>query len=294
MADTANWMRDLSDDTRLDAIMMPGSHDAGMSELHHCAPPIGACGKTQTQSLSVGKQLEAGARYFDIRVDYDYKRLVTYHRTDGWGCNGQDLAPILDQLRDFLKAHPRETAILKFSHIRDYGSSHKPAETKRLINDLLNAYPGLLYTNATGSVNLATVTLGQVRGKAILVFDYAEYINTATGRFRYHDGAAAGQNIVVYDVYSDTSDYEEMKTNQLEKWGKYGGTGKGYLFLLSWTLTASTFSPSVEKMAEEANGKLPGVLQTQIKTRGWAKPNIVYIDYVNAVTCSAIIGYNFA
>ena len=139
MVDTANWMRDLSDNTRLDGIMMPGSHDAGMSELHHCAPPIGAGGKTQTQALSVGRQLAAGARYFDIRVDFDYKRLVTYHRTGAFGCNGQDLAPILDQLRDFLRQHPTETAFPKFSHIRDY-SGHSPAETKRLINALLAAY----------------------------------------------------------------------------------------------------------------------------------------------------------
>lgn len=123
LVDTANWMKRVGNGLRLDQIMMPGSHDAGMSELHHCAPPIGAGGSTKTQGGSVGQQLVDGSRYFDIRVDYDYDTLVTYHRTDGWGCNGQDLKVVLDQAQAFVVAHPTETAILKFSHIRKYDGS---------------------------------------------------------------------------------------------------------------------------------------------------------------------------
>lgn len=294
LVDTANWMKPISNATRLDQIMMPGSHDAGMSELHHCAPPVVGDGYTQTQSGSIGQQLQDGSRYFDIRVDYDYNKLVTYHRTDGWGCNGQDLQQVLDQARSFLTAHPSETAIFKFSHIRSY-EDHKPADTKRRINELLNSYQAIMYSNASGSVNLAEIKLSDARGKMILVFDYDDYINTSTGRFRYKDGGSIqpGANITVFDEYSNTTDYEKMKKDQLQKWAAYGGLGTGRFFLLSWTLTPSPPGKTVAELAKIANDHLPGVLYDQIVSKHTSKPNIVYIDYVASNVCQSIILYNY-
>jgi hypothetical protein len=292
--DTANWMKKLADALPLDQIMMPGSHDAGMSTLSHCAPPLVSDGYTKTQSGSIGQQLKDGSRYFDIRVDYDYGTLVTYHRTDGWGCNGQDLKAVLDQTQAFLTDHPSETAILKFSHIRNY-NDHHASDTKLLINNLLNQYSAKMYVNASANINLAYVNMGSVRGKMILVFDYDEFINPATGRFRYKDGGSIqpDTNITVYDEYADTSNYEDMKANQLKKWKDYGGMGNGRLFLLSWTLTASPPGSTIETLANTANTRLPGVLYDQIVTAHASKPNIVYIDFVNGSVTQSIIMYNF-
>lgn len=293
--DTTSWMARLPDSTNLDQIMMPGSHDAGMSQLDHCAPPVGAGGYTQTQSGSIAQQLVDGSRYFDIRVDYDYDELVTYHRDNGWGCNGQSLRDVLDQAQAFLIAHPSEIAIFKFSHIRSY-EDHDPDVTKSKINTLLNSYTAVIYTNSTSSVNLAGVSLGQLRGKMILVFDYNDYVDPATGRFRYKDGSTvqSGANITVYDEYSNTSDYNTMKNDQIQKWKTYGGMGNGRFFLLSWTLTASPpLGASIETLAAQANSQLPGVLYDQIVVNKLSKPNIVYIDYVNNTTTQSIIQYNF-
>jgi hypothetical protein len=298
LIDTANWMQGLSASTNLDQIMMPGSHDAGMSELHHCAPPIGAGGIIQTQSSSVEQQLLNGSRYFDIRVDYDHNELVTYHRTNiagvGWGCNGQSLTSVLDQIKAFLSKHTGETVILKFSHIRNV-SGHDPAVTKQKINGLLSNYSAEIYTNSTSRVNLAKVTIGNVKGKMILVFDYSEYIKPATGRFRYKDGSSiiSGSNLTVYDKYSDTSDYNTMKTDQLQKWQSYGGLGTGHLFLLSWTLTTANPAYPISSLATEANSKLPDVLYDQIVSKSKPNPNIVYIDYMDCSSAKYIIQYNF-
>lgn len=295
--DTTAWMKALSDETNLDQIMMPGSHDAGMSELHHCNPGAGLSDPyTRTQSNGVGSQLSWGSRYFDIRVDYDHDTLVTYHRSGKYGCNGQDFQAVLDQTVAFLKAHPSETVILKISHIRD-DSGHDASDTKKRINDLLDSYASSMYTNADGNLNLAKTTLGSVRGKMILVFDYSDYIDTSTGRFYYHDGSTitSGYNLTVYDKYSETADYDTMKNDQLQKWKDHGGQGQGFFFLLSWTLT-STSPPgtgSIESLAAKANGNLPGVLYDQIVTNKATKPNVVYIDFVNSATTQSIIQYNF-
>ena len=292
-------MGQVNDDLALDQLIMPGSHDTGMSELHHCNPPVGAGRYTQTQSESIGQQLASGARYFDIRVDYDHNKLVTYHRSGPFGCNGQDLQAILDQTRAFLSAHQTETAILKFSHVRNY-RDHNPTVTKQKINDLLNSYSDLLYTNSTPDTNLAKVKLADARGKAILVFDYSQHIDPATGRFRYKDGDSiqSSANLTVFDQYSNTPDYETMKTDQLAKWKAHAGLGQGYFFLLSWTLTANAKAilegKSIKSLAKIANSHLPGVLHDQIATAGAKKPNIVYIDFLSSAICQDVIAYNFS
>ena len=297
--EVANWMQGLPDHRALGNIMMPGSHDAGMSELHHCNPIVGADGSTKTQGGSVGDQLRWGSRYFDIRVDQDHGELVTYHRTSAFGCNGQPLQAVLDETVQFLQTHPSEFALLKFSHIRDY-RNHHPDTIKAAIDALLSQpnYQPYCYTHAANAVGLATIPVGNLRGKMVVLYDYPQGVSLSTGRFRYQDYTQplpTAANIVVYDQYSNTDQYETMASDQLQKWQVHAGQTPVYLFLLSWTLTATKgpLSGSVAALATEANGHLPTVLHQQIVTQQLPLPNIVYTDFMNAATAAAIVQYNF-
>ncbi|GAA4439870.1 hypothetical protein GCM10023091_22740 [Ravibacter arvi] len=297
LINTAAWMKHLPDHRRLDEIVLPGSHDAGMSECSHCMPFGFAVPYTQTQNLSIAKQLEAGSRYFDIRVDYDYNELVTYHRTGGNGCNGQNLKSVMDEASSFLGSTPTETVIFKVSHIRQY-KEHDAADTKRRINELLNAYDNLLLKK-TGDLpaNLAEAPVQKLRGKLVMVFDYPEYIDPASGRWRYQDGSAASDaNLTVFDEYADTDDYNTMASKELELWRTHGGLGKGYLFLLSWTLTSGKppLTSPIYDLARVANTALPTVLKQSIDGAHYAKPNVVYIDYVEERVNRSIILWNFS
>ena len=308
LMDTTAWMSCLDNNTKLNGIVMPGSHDAGMSQTNHCGG--GAqfnCGIIQTQALDILQQLEAGSRYFDIRVDYDHRELVTYHRTGDAGCNGQPLVAVLDQSLEFIQSHPSETFILKFSHIRTNRNNEQ--EIKDRIDQFLTdiKYRGYFFTQSKSDVNLAKIALGDCRGKIILVFDYPEHIGARTARFRYRDGNShdssgvesggyRGPNITVYDSYSNTTSLEKMMHDQLAKLDAYGGLDKDCFFLLSWTLTPNTntfFDGSVKKLAEEANPALEEVLIQRMSQPDKPKPNIVYIDYLNVKTAQSIIQCNF-
>lgn len=291
LLNTANWMGRLEGTRRLDELVMPGSHDAGMSVLDHCSFGMFAKPATKTQAHTIGTQLLMGSRYFDIRVDYDHDELVTCHRTGMLGCNGERFKRVLEQTCDFLKAYPSETVFLKLSHIRKYGDAHDPAVTKQLIEECLNDYSSSFYTDNSGHVNLALLPLDAVRGKIILILDQSEYIDPARGRFRYIDSGLPERNLGVYDVYTNTNNYEAMKNDQLSKWAHHGGLGNGMLFLLSWTLTSNGIN-SVEEMAEKANSHLPAVLQEHTTINN-SKPNIVYIDFVDQLISSVIIQHNF-
>ncbi len=297
LIDTANWMKYVNDTVRLDSLVMPGSHDAGMSELHHCAPPDGIQRYTKTQSGSIGQQLKDGSRYFDIRVDYDHGELVTYHREEigiGWGCNGQSLRAVFEQARAFFTAHPTETAIFKFSHTRD-AHGHDPDKIRKRLNEFLNDYNDAIYTFSSSSINLAKVNLGSVRGKMVLVFNYSDYVDTSTGRFRYRDGGSVepDANITVFDDYTHTAVLNTMAVDQITKLGEHGGLGNDRFFLLSWTLTPTFGDPSIEILANEANAQLPNVLSYEVFVAGYPKPNIVFIDYLNNPVAQSIILYNF-
>lgn len=301
---TIDWMRRFPGSTELNRIMMPGSHDAGMSELEHCSFLAGVSGFTQTQSGSIGQQLVDGSRYFDLRIDYDHDTLVTYHRgKEGRGCNGQDLKAVLDQTGVFLQAHPTETAIFRFSHIRDY-EDHDPKITKQKIAELLDSpvYSTVIYKCPYSPINLATASLDKIglqeglRGKMILAFDYNEYIDPGAGRFRYRKGEVAktNANLTISDDYSNTIDYPVMEKDQVENWQKYGGLGQGYMFLLSWTLTPhELLDPTVNALAKTANSKLATVLYLHIDQFKFSKPNIVNVDYLDAAVAQTIIQYNF-
>ncbi|MGE8428064.1 MAG: hypothetical protein ACN6O7_09315 [Sphingobacterium sp.] len=305
---TASWMDWLDPTLFLNGIIMPGSHDAGMSQTDHCGAGADLNkGIVQTQALDMLGQLAAGARYFDVRVDYDHGRLVSYHRTGNAGCNGQPLVDMLEQAIAFIDINRSETCILKFSHIRTNRNNER--EIKDRIDQFLTnmKYREYFYTNTHYDVNLAEISLEACRGKIILVFDYPEHISARSGRFRYYDqhritdpapeqSSSCDPNISVYDLYSNTVSLEKMKQDQLAKLIAYGGLNKNYFFLLSWTLTpdSSTFlTSSIKNLAKEANRTLEELADGYLRLANIPKPNIAYIDYMNEQTARSIIALNF-
>ena len=296
--DTSKWMGQLSNSLPLNQIIMPGSHDAGMSQTRHCTFFVKP-EWDQAQSLSIGEQENAGSRYFDIRVDYDHDLLITYHRTYGAGCSGEPLQDILDQTIAFLDAHKTETVILKFSHTRNDHSHHKQEIARRVVNFIMinPKYKNHLYTSTLGDIS--GVNLGSLRGKIVAVFeqsDFMDYINNSQGILGYND-FPYNNNFVfnVFDQFANTTDFSEMRADQLKKLGLNGGLGKHYLFLLSWTLTGSplSFKLNLRELADKANPELASSLQQAFSASHLPKPNIVYLDFINSSLAKEIISYNF-
>ncbi len=278
----SNWMSKLDGNKRLDEITLPGSHNAGMGITHSCAPGEMAVPPSQNHAQRVAGQLRSGARYLEVRVDYDKGQLVTYHRTGKLGCSGEYIASVLDSLETFLAQNPTETVLVKLSHIRSNSLT-----TKRLLDERLARF-GRRYENAA-LTNLASIKLDDLRGKAIFVYDFDEYISPANGRFRYR-GGKSGNHLAVYDSFTNTTDLARMAQDQLSKWKEFGGYRNNRLFLLSWTLTPGAVD-SVAKLAKRANDALAEAL-TRYSREYDSKPNIVFIDFLDDYVTSAIVSLN--
>ncbi|CAK7219716.1 hypothetical protein SBRCBS47491_003942 [Sporothrix bragantina] len=117
-----NWMHGLYDvikDRQLRHVVMPGSHDAGMTTI---SPPSvlqgGIASNTQTQGLTIYDQLRVGSRYFDMRIvrinedgDFYAAHYAEEMALSVSGASGAKLSDMIDQVNRFTAENPGEIII---------------------------------------------------------------------------------------------------------------------------------------------------------------------------------------
>ena len=294
----ARWMGSIHDDVKLNSIILPGSHDSGMSILRYCT--LGATrANTQTQSLNIYEQLMQGTRYFDIRIDdYGFEELITYHRAIfGLGCSGESLQSIVKGLNDFFGNDGiHEAVIIAFSF---RGNSHNAmVKTQHYLDEYLGNRYMFKSDLSDLPVTLSQLSLRDVRRKVICTYNLVNDDDTTTKditNFRWdpypNKGIAADslkKSLQVYDKYSDTDDYVKMSLDQINKCIQSGGLNKNYLFLLSWTLTQRPLYSSIRDLASIAHKNLASAMDDLYALAAGNNsepssklPNIIYIDYVD-------------
>lgn len=101
-AGLSSWMRNCGDNVDIASLSIPGSHDSGAT--HSLADVSGKC-----QDLSIKDQLEAGARFLDVRLKNYRGTLTVYH-----GAINQNLSysSLLNTVCRFLDDHSSETILL--------------------------------------------------------------------------------------------------------------------------------------------------------------------------------------
>ncbi len=127
----------------------------------------------QTQTLGIADQLGAGIRSLDLRG-----ALVndTINLNAGQDFTGVTLQGALNDMTSFLQAHPSETVIVDLS-ANEAAPINSPngfnADLNTLLNSADTAVPGTTYRDFiySSSNPTATPTLGQVRGKIVIIPD---------------------------------------------------------------------------------------------------------------------------
>ena len=289
MDNTSDWMAKLWDRARLSQVMMPASHDSGMSESAACNNGVVPKGFFCTQDRTIAEQLTDGVRYFDLRPKMCDDGLRCSHRSDDLGGDGEKFEEIFKSAANFLAEHNGETVIFKVSHWND--SSTEAAEVK----SLAQSYCGSVLYKASSSTVLNRVQLKDVRGKLILLLDDITPV-TLSGYWGYSESSyASAKYFNVYDSYANSNSLSDMSADQLEKWRVHGGEPLERAFMLSWTLTmqvelSQIGSLTIKSMASEANAALEDALSTYVPKYG--RPTLVNLDYISQELCRTIIAYN--
>ncbi|KAK5031227.1 hypothetical protein LTS07_004962 [Exophiala sideris] len=224
----------------LQDMVIPGSHDAGMSEINY--PREGTAANSQTQTLNITGQLQAGIRYFDIRPTISHGQFYTGHYTDELGANGESIADIISDINRFTAKGNKELIILELSHTLDTDTGYQAFSDSQ--------YSSLLSQFRTGTKNLYTGHGADVLTKlplsdfisnspaVVIVCDERNTSWLASNGFR-NKGFYSSSQFPVYNNYADTTDLATMQKDQYTKLVAQTKTpdNAAQLFLLSWTFT---------------------------------------------------------
>lgn len=289
LTDRSNWMGDRLETTlkgkTLRKIVLPGSHDAGMY-----TGTAGALGLAQGQNFY--DQLTGGQRYFDIRPDVNLNAWHGAGQGQGGYVTGASIQDILNDVKRYMQEGHRELVVLKFSHFT-YNFFYSKQTYDRLKATIVNTLQPWLYDNKAvhnGTVRLADIPLSTMipkdRGIVLPVMDLPGSLTTGSGYlYSYSDWYSktdAKMQLSVYDVFADTTNLDDMQSDQLVKFYNFNGKMENFpnkpcdLFLLSWTLTPVI---AIRASAAEADATLAPVMsRARSNTRGFV-PNILFVDY---------------
>ena len=287
--DAANWMSDNLDllgKRTLKHICIPGSHDAGMSQMNGGTAFASEC-NILTQSLPILDQLELGSRYFDVRPVISQGHFMTGHYTDmldHWqGGNGQSVESIVNEINLFTSRH-NELVILSISTSlnTDLGNTKYREFDREEWERLFTLLDRVNDPFSGGDLYLPGVTLGQFTAngtRPAVVIVVKGDVNLGE---RLGNGYFYPHNLKLYDRYSNADIFQEMARDQLKKMKE---KSQNSYFLLSWTLTqhvqeAATCSvhlgKSIKELAVEAKNNLVDSVYPEVSRTAF--PNIIYVD----------------
>ena len=292
MSYTENWMSNLGDHRRLNDIIMPGSHDAGMSieAMAHYPDSYRRYKAGRTQNINVEEQCNAGSRFFDIRMgdvkigDSGKKESRARHQPGFFGFDsitafGEKESEIFNGVRKFLDRNKSEIVLLRIS-------KSDTSVLKELQEDVKKMLGHTLYMPQKTCENLLTISIGQLRGKAIVLLDdkgdTAGYIDQKNGLNSFINVSkntkkiahATGPNmngLTVCGNYSNAKTFQKMignlgdvasgvkkKNGQVGYWGKHatddcGAHGAPHLFMLYWTFTSTDINNDVSESTKREN-----------------------------------------
>lgn len=146
-----NWMSYISDETRILSTVMPGAHDAGT---------VGMGDFYRTQNSGFYDMLNAGTRYFDMRVKEDNGLRFIHGNTNSTGQTGMLFQDGLNDIKKFIEENPSEVLILDFQHTWDSSEDAVIA----MLTEVLGSEHMLKKSQAA---SLENVTMGQLRAWGI-------------------------------------------------------------------------------------------------------------------------------
>lgn len=270
-------------------IVIPGSHDAGMSTITG-GTGFGNAMDCQTQSQNIGQQLENGARYFDLRPTISSGQFVSGHYSNtgnsiiSWqGANGESFDDIIAQVNAYTEYH-NELIILSTSHMlnTDVGEGNYRSLTSDEASSLLaklSSSINHLYVAPDPNMDISLLSLNDFIGNnqpaVVVIVDSGYGLGQYLGQGFYTPG-----QFNVTNSYSNSDDYNSMRGDQLSKLFANKPNADSVLFLLSWTLTQQPEdiieSKSILSLAATANNGLYTDVFSYVKSS--SLPNIIYVD----------------
>ncbi len=287
-----NWMKKIPDDVKITGINMPGTHDSACRYVD-----FGFI--SQTQTLSVTQQLEAGVRYFDFRFKLVGDKLLANHsicycrKKKGFWNEVLTCDDIVRECLDFLSDNPSETILFQLKE----AESHTGDEFYNVFYEkYIKEAPGMWF------IENRIPAMGDVRGKIMLLravavdkekftdensgIDFTSY--PYVGTFNVDDWRRGELKKLDGTVYGAMFVQDSYKSEGKHKWKTITGFLESNLsekeFNICYTSCTRLLVPRFN--VRYINPRLVDYLSTK-KYCG-----IIAVDYADAEICRCIISTN--
>jgi hypothetical protein len=211
----ADWMHAIPGNRLLRDLSLPGTHD---TMTYTVGDPI-----TQTQSMSLPDQLNAGIRALDIRCRRSDNRFAIHHGIVYLHKNFDD---VLQDATRFLAAHPSETLLMRVKE--EHTASNSSLSFAEIFANYANDPRYSAFFWRSGDTN---PTLDAVRGKIVVMRDFGGGTfglpyGDDNGTFHIQDRYSVTTNWDLYDKWNHVK-------NQLHHANQRQSGAKFYMNYLS-------------------------------------------------------------
>ncbi|KAL2809417.1 PLC-like phosphodiesterase [Aspergillus granulosus] len=307
-----NWMRQIYDtikDRPLQHIVMPGTHDSGMSTISGQIVSIGSEENTQTQGLNIYDQLRAGARWFDLRIisvhqsntaDYDFwVAHVNDENADvPVGNTGESLADIVSEINRFTAESPGEILFFRVRYL--VGLRRVPlggpidwdnAVVNRFFGELrgINNRCGNLDTSVQFQRQPASYFMDRNNGAGCVIFLLdGGNLQDGVPRASVADGIYTAGQMSVRDNWSNLPTTQPMAEDQIQVWSEINRVepfANDQFLISQWLVSADalqTTALTIQNIAiMPTNPSLYWAGVNAMSPTRW--PNVLLVDYIGVV-----------
>ncbi|KAG6031422.1 hypothetical protein E4U41_007575 [Claviceps citrina] len=305
-----NWMKAMYHvikDRQVQHILVPATHDSGMSTISNRIRSIGTEPNTQTQGINIYNQLRAGARLFDLRVgsvhklanrdDYSFWTMhVSDERADVViGNTGESLDQVIQEINQFTAESPGEIILFRVRYL--IGMLELPSGgpiywDTDMVNNFFSKLKGVhdRCGNLDPSVRLnrqkASYLMDRNAGRGCVLFLLdGGNLSPAVPHDAPADGIYQDAQMDTWDHWSNLPDTQKMANDQVNAWKTVvrGGVSSNDRFLISqWLVSAdavTTTALSIENMAIlPTNPSLYWMGVNNMSPERW--PSAVLVDFV--------------
>ncbi|KND86311.1 Killer toxin subunits alpha/beta [Tolypocladium ophioglossoides CBS 100239] len=309
-----NWMKGIYDvikDRSIQHIVMPGTHDSGMSTISGKILSGGTAINTQTQGINIYDQLRAGARWFDLRVatihnvphNDDYSFWILHVNDENAavaiGNSGESLDDVISEINKFTSESPGEVIFFCVRYlvgIRKVPSLGPIYWSEDMVNEFFGKLKGV--NNRCLNLNLelpfnnrnASFFIDMNDGKGCVIFLLAGNLQKDVPQESIGDGIYQGNRMGkgFKDNWSNLPDTELLAERQVADWktvDRSGSFSDDQFLISQWIISANTISTGmygIESMAIlPTNPALYWMGVNNMSPETW--PNVLMVDYIGVV-----------
>jgi hypothetical protein len=230
------------------------------------------------------------------------------------GGYGGSLATVINDALGFVRSHPTEFIILRFSHTKC------PDEVADMLESVFDRHDNHKYI-FVGDVNIAQARVSDLRGKVVMVFDgkfnkqrlqqvqvkktlqslrTVEYKGgrglAAKGMHlftKFEEGKASGNGLCTCGGFASSDKMDKVYGKSIEAVKKHLNHGSDHLCFVYWQLTGGNVQNNT-MAASGTHARLDGFLQEVLQNAmaSGNLPNVISHDFVSEDSCSQIISLN--